>query len=393
MPFDFDTIVPRRGIGSAKWELYPEDVLPMWVADMDFRSPEPVIRALHERVEQGTFGYAVPPAQLAEVICARLARLYNWTVTPEEIVYLPSLVAAINVLCRAIGEPGDHVLTLTPAYPPFLSAPANHGRVCDTLELSCTRHDRILSYHLDLDAFAGALHERTRLFLLSNPHNPVGLAYDAATLRAMAEACLRNGTLICSDEIHCDLLLGETRHIPLATLGPEIAAQTITLLSPSKSFNLPGLGCGIAVVPSAELRARLARASAGIVPYVNAMGFAAALAAFSQGDPWLAALRTYLTANRDYYVQYLVELMPRLRTTAPEATYLGWIDCREAAIDGSPYRFFLEQAKVALSDGAAFGAGGAGFVRLNFGCPRTLLSEGLERMRAALEHTDSTSDR
>ncbi|MGQ9926648.1 MAG: MalY/PatB family protein [Chloroflexaceae bacterium] len=385
MDYDFDTIIPRRGAGSTKWEYYPADVLPMWVADMDFRSPEPVIRALRERAEQGTFGYTLPPPRLGSLICERLERLYGWQVTPEQIMYVPSLVVAINLLCRAVGTPGDHVLTLTPAYPPFLSAPGFHDRVCDTLELTREAQGGTLSYRLDLQAFAGALHGRTRLLLLSNPHNPVGLMYDAATLRGIAEACLRNGTLICSDEIHCDLLLSTTRHVPMATLDPEIAAQTITLLSPSKSFNLPGLGCGFMVVPSAEWRARLARASAGIVPYVNAMGYAAALAAYEEGEPWLAALRSYLSANRDFYLRYLREHLPQLRTTVPEATYLGWIDCREAGIEANPYHFFLERARVALSDGTTFGPGGEGFVRLNFGCPRALLAEGLERMRDALE--------
>ncbi len=392
MNYDFDTIIPRRGTGSAKWEYYPEDVLPMWVADMDFRSPEPVIRALRERADQGTFGYTMPPPRLAPLICERLERLYGWRVTPEQIVYVPSLVVAINLLCRAVGAPGDHVLTLTPAYPPFLSAPGFHDRVCDTLELTREVQGTTLSYRLDLEAFASALQPRTRLFLLSNPHNPVGLMYDPATLRGMAEACLRNDTLICSDEIHCDLVLETKRHTPIATLDPEIAARTITLLSPSKSFNLPGLGCGFMVVPGAELRARLARASAGIVPYVNAMGYAAALAAFEAGEPWLEALRAYLSANRDFYLGYLREHMPRLRTTAPEATYLAWIDCREAGIADNPYRFFLERARVALSDGTAFGPGGEGCVRLNFGCPRALLAEGLERMRAALEHQDAPTD-
>lgn len=385
MSYDFDTVIPRRGAGSLKWEHYPEDVLPMWVADMDFRSPPPVIRALEAWAAQGIFGYPSPPPRLAQVIVARLERLYGWTVTPEQIVYFPSLVVAINVLCRAVGEAGDHVLTLTPAYPPFLSAPGLHDRVCDVVELTCTIQGSLLRYQLDLDAFASAFHPRTRLFLLSNPHNPVGLVYDPATLRAMAEVCLRHGVLICSDEIHCDLLLDDVRHTPMAALDPEIAAQTVTLLSPSKTFNLPGLGCSFAIVPDPDMRARLARASEGIVPHVNMMGYVAALAAFEEGDPWLEALRVYLRANRDFYVEYLRRHLPQLRTTIPAATYLAWIDCRAAGIAGSPYRFFLDQAKVALSNGAAFGRGGEGFVRLNFGCPRVLLAEGLARMRAALE--------
>ncbi len=385
MSFDFDRTIPRRGTGSIKWEAYPEDVLPMWVADMDFASPEPVVRALHERAEHGLFGYPTPPAELVPLICRRMADLYGWEVTPEQVMFLPGLVSAINVLCRAIGEPGDHVVTLTPAYMPFLSAPANQGRVCDTFDMTYGRRaDGTLSYSLDLDGFAASLHPQTRLILLSQPHNPVGIEYDRETLARLAEICAERGIVICSDEIHCDLMLGGTRHTPTAALSPEIAANTVTLFAPSKTFNLPGLGCGIAIVPNPELRKKIAKSEAGIVPHVNAFGYIGAYAAYSEGGPWLEALLAYLTENRDTLVRYLAEHMPQLRTTVPNATYLAWIDCREAGIEGSPAKFFLEQAKLGLSDGAAFGASGQGFVRLNFGCPRPLLLEGLGRMRAAL---------
>ncbi len=384
MPFDFDQVVSRRGTGSVKWEHYPEDVLPMWVADMDFASPAPVLRALRERADHGFFGYTTPAPQLKAVVCDRMARLYRWQVTPEQIIFLPSLVSGINVICRAVGAPGDSVLTLTPTYPPFLSSPGLQQRVCDTVELAHVAHGQTISYGLDWDALAGAFHERTRLFLLSHPHNPVGLTYDPATLRRMAELCLRHNTLICSDEIHCDLLLGATRHTPMAALAPEIAERTITLMSPSKTFNLPGLGCGLAIVSNPELRKAIEHAKLGIVPHVNAMGLVAAQAAFAEGETWLTALRAYLTGNRDFLVRYVAEHMPGLRTTVPDATYLAWLDCREAGLTGNPYTFFRDQAKVALSDGAAFGTGGDGFVRLNFGCPHALLVEGLERMSAAL---------
>jgi cysteine-S-conjugate beta-lyase len=382
--YDFDRVVERRGSGSAKWEYYPEDVLPMWVADMDFPSPEPVVRALHARADHGFFGYAFRQEGLVEAVQARLERLYGWQVAAEEVVFIPSLVSGINLVCRAFAQPGDHVLNLTPAYPPFLDAPRHHGLVSDELALAPTVAGRTVRYELDMDAFAAAFHARTRIFMLSNPHNPIGVAYSPAQLQGMAEACLRHNTIICSDEIHADLLLGGTRHTPTATLSPEIAARTITLISPSKSFNLPGLGCGVAVVPNKELRTQLQQAGHGIVPHVNAMGLAAARAAFAECDGWLDELRAYLTANRDFYVSYVVEQMPQLRTTVPEATYLGWLDCRDSGLD-DPYSFFLQDAKVALSGGKSFGAGSEQFVRINFGCPRALLEQGLDRMRAALE--------
>lgn len=201
----------------------------------------------------------------------------------------------------------------------------------------------------------------------------------------MAAICQRHNLVICSDEIHCDLLLGGTQHVPLASLAPEIGERTITLMAPSKTFNVPGLGCSLAIIPNADLRKQMQKASNGIVPHVNLMGYAAAVAAYTECQDWLDELRVYLTANRDFVVNYIRQELPQLRVTVPEATYLAWIDCRASAIDGNPQKFFLEHAKVALNDGAAFGAGGEGFVRLNFGCPRGLLEEGLASMRTALQ--------
>ncbi|EFO81670.1 aminotransferase class I and II [Oscillochloris trichoides DG-6] len=385
MSFDFDTIIPRRGTDSMKWAAYPEDVLPMWVADMDFPSPEPVIRALHERAAHGIFGYALPPQELAPTICERMQRLYGWQVAPNEVLFLPGLVTAINVLCRAIGSPGDHVVTLTPAYMPFLSAPLNQGRVCDTFDMTQIDHgDGTLSYRLDLEGFAASLHPQTRLLLMSNPHNPIGMAYDRETLTGLAQICLERGIVFCSDEIHCDLMLDGTPHIPTAALSPEIAANTITLLAPSKTFNVPGLGCGIAIVQNPELRQQLVRTAMGIVPHVTAFGYAGALAAYREGGPWLEAVLAYLSENRNTLRRYLAEHLPQLRSTVPDSTYLAWIDCSQAGIIGSPATFFLERGKVALSDGVTFGANWGNFVRLNFACPRSLLLEGLERMRQAL---------
>ncbi len=388
--FDFDQIIPRRGTGSIKWEQYPADVIPMWVADMDFAAPPAVVAALQERAAHAVFGYPGHPDRLAEVFCARLERLYGWSVQPEHILFLPGLVSAINVLCRAFGEPGDSVLTLTPAYPPFLSAPRNQQRRSDTCQLSLTINGSVLSYAIDFDAFTAAIHERTRLLLLSHPHNPVGLAYNPPTLRRLAEICLERNVIICSDEIHCDLLLGDTRHTPLAALDPAIAARTITLMAPSKTFNLPGLGCSMAIIPDPNLRAQVSRAAAGIVPHVNVFGFAGALAAYEHGEPWLRAALSYLTANRDHYVQRITGELAPLRCTVPQATYLGWIDCRDVPLPTSPYRFFLDEAKVAFSDGSAFGPGGDGFVRINFGCPRAQLDEALDRVAAALRRVAAT---
>ena len=385
MGYDFDTIIDRRASDSSKWHFFSEDVLPMWVADMDFRSPEPILSALHERVDHGVFGYGGLTAKLREVICERMARLYNWEIHPEAVVSLPGLVCGLNVVSRAIGDRGDGALVSTPVYPPFLSAPLNQDRELHSAPLAKMERNGHLFYGFDADAFEQAIRPNTRLFILCNPHNPTGRAYTRTELTQMAESAMRHDLVICSDEIHCDLLLDGTQHIPLASLAPEIAERTITLMAPSKTFNVPGLGCSLAIIPNADLRRQMQKASNGIVPHVNLLGYAAAVAAYTECQDWLDALRVYLTANRNFVVNYITQELPQLRVTVPEATYLAWIDCRESGIEGNPQKFFLEHAKVALNDGLAFGAEGEGFVRLNFGCPRALLQQGLESMHQALQ--------
>lgn len=379
----FDQSPNRRNTDSLKWQRYGA-ALPLWVADMDFSSPEPVIAALQERVTHGVFGYGAPPDALTETILTRLAELYSWTVTPEQIVYLPGLVCGLNIACRAVGESGDAVVVQTPVYPPFLSAPAQQDRQLLTVELNRERHGEQLFYTFDDAAFTAAITPRTRLFILCHPHNPVGRAFDNAELSRLAAICERYDLTICSDEIHCDLLLDGRRHTPFATLSPELAQRCITLLAPSKTYNIAGLGASFAIIQNPQLRRRFKQVMRGIVPDVNILALHAALAAYQHGGEWLRELLDYLAANRDYAVDYIAQHLPGIRATAPEATYLLWLDCRDTSITGNPHEFFLQHAAVALNDGATFGPGGKGFVRLNFGCSRTMLSEGLARMQKAL---------
>ncbi|MGQ9547449.1 MAG: MalY/PatB family protein [Roseiflexus sp.] len=388
MQYNFDQVFDRRRTGSIKWKFYGDDVLPMWVADMDFPPPPPILAALHARVEVGDFGYELPSPPLSECICERLHRRYNWSVAPDQIVYIPSLVTGLNAVCRAIGEPGDGVLVQTPVYPPFLTAPVNQGRVVQMAELEMVPNGRTFGYRVDYDRMHATVTDRTRLFILCNPHNPTGEAYRQDELMRMAEFCEHHDLIICSDEIHCDLLLGDTHHIPIATLAPDIAERTITLMAPSKTFNIPGLKASFAIVTNPALRKRLLTAMEGIVPWLNSFALAAMEVAYRDCDNWLNELLAYLTGNRAVVTEFVTNHMPWIRTTVPQATYLAWFDCRNAGIEGNPYEFFRREAKVALNDGIPFGAGGEGFVRLNFGCPRTLLLEGLERMKAALERMD-----
>jgi cystathionine beta-lyase len=382
---NFDEIIDRRASGCEKWNHYPEDVLPMWVADMDFRVAPAISQALHRVVEHGVFGYARPSAALSEAICARLSRRYAWAVAPEQIVYYPGVVIGMNIAARAFSASGDGMLMTTPVYPPILGAPEIAARTRQTAQLVPTYQGNTIRYEIDFDSLEAAITERTRVLLLCNPHNPSGRTWTRAELLRIAEICERHDLAIVSDEIWSDLTLGDANHIPIASLSPEIAARTISLMAPSKTFNLPGLGFSFAVIPDEARRTRVQQAGEGILPLTNVMGAAAAFAAYTEGDAWLDALRSYLTANRDAMVAYLAKHMPQLRTTVSEASYLAWIDCREAGLDGSPYDFFLENAKVGLSDGAIFGPGGEGFVRMNLGCPRATLIEGLERMQYALE--------
>jgi cystathionine beta-lyase len=278
--------------------------------------------------------------------------------------------------------PGDGLLVQTPVYPPILRAAGNHGLRRDEHALTRGADGR---YTVDLETFAASFRERTRAFLLCNPHNPVGRLYGRAELEGMAAACLRHDVTIVADEIHCDLLLDGRQHVPIASLTPEIERRTITLMAPSKTFNLPGLKCAVGIIPDAGLRQRFVAAGADLVPKINVLGHSAAVAAYRDGDAWLDALLRYLAANRDFLVEQVRTRLPGVAVAPAEATYLAWLDCRGAGPAAAhPCTFFLERARVALNDGSAFGAGGAGFVRLNFGCPRPLLAQGLERMRAAL---------
>ncbi len=382
--FDFDTVIDRRHSHSIKWRRYDDDVLPMWVADMDFASPAPVLRALQERIAHGVFGYEGPHPELIEAIVAWLARRYGWQVPPEAIVLLPGLVSGLNLVCRAYGYIGDHVVMLTPVYPPFLTAPPNQGLVADQVPLRPVADGPRWRYEIDYEAFTAAIGPRTRIFLHCHPHNPVGRDYTPAELEQLAAICLERDVLIVSDEIHADLMLNGQPHTPMAALAPAIADRCVTLMAPSKTFNLPGLGCSFAVVTNPRLRARLEQAAAGLVPHVNALGMTAAWAAYTEGETWLTALLTYLRANRETLLAFMDEHMPAIRCTAPEATYLAWLDCRRADIPGDPYRFFLDKARVATQSGTDFGRSGEGFIRFNFGCPRSLLLQALERMAQAL---------
>ncbi len=374
---DFDTLIDRRHSDSSKWRKYADrDVIPMWVADMDFRAPEAVIEALKARAEHGVFGYGSAPDALIDAVLTRTMEFHGWHIEPQQLVWLPGLVSALNVACRLV-DADQAVLTATPVYHPFLQAPGNMGRELITVPLA----EDAGRWTPDLDRLAAAITPRTRLLLLCNPHNPVGRVYERAELLALGELCERHDLLVCADEIHCELILDRDKaHIPFAPLAPELAARSITLMAPSKTFNLAGLYCGYAVISDAGLRQRFQRAMAGIVGHVNVMGYAAALAAYQCGEPWRLAVLDYLRDGRQR-IEHWAAAQSGIRLSSIEATHLAWIDCRERGLS-DPAALF-ERFGVGLHDGRIFGAP-PGFVRLNFACPHDLLEQALARMGQAL---------
>ncbi len=375
--FDFDRPIDRRNTASTKWDRYRgRDILPLWLADMDFACAPPILDALHARVAHGIFGYTEPSDTLNSVVCRALEEEHGWRIDPDWLRWLPGLVCGINLVCQAVGSPGDAVITATPVYHPFMSGPRHQGR--ELLRVPLLQDGTRWAW--DLDALASLVTPRTRLLMLCNPHNPVGRVFTREELEPIGRFAQAHDLIVCSDEIHCGLVLEPgLRHVPLATLGDDIAARSITLMAASKTFNLPGLGCAFAVVPDAGLRQLLERAAAGIVPRVPTLGFTATAAAYGHGLPWRHALIDYLRGNRDQVTARLGEL-EGVGVSPVEATYLAWIDLRDRGL-ADPMRFF-EDAGVGLFDGATFGA--PGFLRLNFACPRATLDAALSRMARAL---------
>jgi cystathionine beta-lyase len=366
---DFAGAPPRLGTDSTKWSRYAPDVLPMWVADMDVPVAPPIAEALADRLRHPVFGYAAVSEQVRQVIADRMGARYGWAVSPEHVVLLPGVVPGFNMAARALVPAGGGLHYHAPTYPPIRAVAAHWG---------------LRDAPLPVDSDAATLRRamtRDDAFLLCNPHNPTGHLYSRAELEALARACLSVGAWIISDEIHCDLLFDGRRHVPIASLAPEVAARTVTLMSPGKAFNIAGLKIAFAIIQDGALRDRVEACRLGMVDQGSGLGLLAMEAAFTQCDGWRDALVSYLQANRDHLVQRLGHL-PGLRVAAPEATFLAWLDLREAGIGPDPARVLLERGRVALNPGADFGA--PGFARLNFGCPRELLDEGIARIAACI---------
>ncbi len=380
--YNFDTPINRRGTHSVKWDITEPGTLPLWVADMDFTSPPEVIAALDAAVSHGVFGYPFFDEEIKQAVVDWMADRHQWEIEPEDVLFLPGVVTGFNLAAKLGAQPGEGVLVQTPAYGPFFSVAKYFDLAHQEMEL---KREPSGQYVVDPDTLEAAITPETRVFMLCNPQNPTGRVFTQPELEEIAATCLRHRVLICSDEIHSDLIFSGHKHIPIASLDAEIAAQTITLIAPSKTFNIAGLAASVAIIQNANLRQRFEDARQGLVGWVNLLGMVAMQAAYQHGAPWLEALLAYLEANRDHTYEFVNTRLPGVQMDKPEGTYLAWLDCRGIPGDQKPEVFFKERANLYLNGGEWFGKGGAGFVRLNFGCPRQTLEEALLRMEKALK--------
>jgi len=383
-PVDLDAVSPaaRKRSRGEKWTAYPDDVLPLWVADMDFPVAEPIRRVLRFAVESSDLGYPIHPAptDVPEITAERMERLHGWRVEPSRVEILCDVVQGMYVALDRFTEPGDGVVVQTPIYPPFLGSVA-------TLRRRLVENPLALGpdgYRVDADALRVAVDESTKAVMLCNPHNPSGRALSREELEAVADVALRHDLVVISDEIHQDLVWSGHRHVPFASLGPEVEARTLTLTAASKAFNIAGLRCAVAIFGSDAIKRRFCSLPRHLRGGIGLLGIEALRAAWRHGGPWLDQVRAYLEGNRQHLVDFVRREMPGVALHPPEATYLAWLDCRALELQPGPQAFFLERAKVALSDGVSFGEVGRGFVRINFGTSRAILSEALERMAKAL---------
>ena len=374
--FDFDGVIDRRGTQSLKWDKYGDkDILPLWVADTDFQAAPAILEALHQRIDHGVFGYSRPSPRLIKLILERMHSLYGWQVEADWLLFMPGVVPGLNFACKAWCRPESSIISPTPVYYPFLNAPGYNERRISHLPMQLVA-DRWLPDFERLEQLA----IDADLLLLCNPHNPGGTVFTRAELERIADIAERHEVTVCSDEIHCDLLLDKgARHIPFASLSAAAAQRSAVLMAPSKTFNIAGLCCSFAIIPNPTLRHKLQQSMRGLMADNNLLGFIAAEAAYAEGEEWLAAQLEYLRDNRDLLMRELGSL-PGVKIAHIEATYLAWIDVSSLQLE-NPIASF-EAGGVGLSPGAQFGDGN--FIRLNFGCSRELLTEAIRRMKRVI---------
>ena len=392
----FDRKINRKQSGSLKWDDAPEifgnsDVLPLWVADMDFEIAKPITEAIIKRTEHAVYGYSVEADSLKQAVVDRISSKFNWHIEKDWLVFSTGIVHALHMIVMAFTKPGDGVVLQPPVYYPFFSAITNNG--CNVIENPLVNRNG--EYQMDIGGLSAAFRpdhsglrpkpSRARLMLMCSPHNPVGRVWRKEELQDAARIVINNNALIVSDEIHAELLFKGNAHTPTALLGEEIAQSTITCFSPSKTFNLAGLKSSVLIIPNPRVRAVFKERTTGFLSTPGILALTAMEAAFRHGDSWLQALMTYLDQNLRFLQSFIKTRIPKVKVVPPEGTYLVWLDFRALGLSGHDLRDFLRrEAKVGFDDGFLFGTGGEGYQRINIACPRTTLEEALNRIEKAV---------
>jgi cysteine-S-conjugate beta-lyase len=395
MKYDFDTVHDRKKTNCLKWDACKaifghEDIIPMWVADMDFPVAPPIVEALKKRAEHPFYGYTQPGEETIASVVRRVKTKYNWKIDPEWITFTPGVVPALGIAVRSLTHPGDDIILQEPVYYPFFPVVNSGGChiICNPLKLINGR------YEMDFEDLSGKFslkdgmmpdRSRVRAMILCNPQNPVGRLWNKDELVKMGEIVIGKGAAVISDEIHCEILFKGNRHVPFASISKEFEQNSITCMSPSKTFSLAGLEVSSIIIPNKKLREEFSNMRSAILPGPNLFGYTALEAAYRDGDEWLEQLLEYLQGNLEFLQDYAARKIPRIRVIQPQGTYLIWLDFRDLKMDDLHLRYFMrDKAGVGLDDGFLFGEGGSGFQRMNIACPRSILKQALERIESAV---------
>jgi len=395
MKYDFDKVIDRKNTNSAKWNLVKpiygsEDVIPMWVADMDFPTAQPIVDALVKRAQHPIYGYADTGKSVVEAVVERMKRKYNWKIKPEWVAFTPGVIPAISAVIKSLTHPGDEIVLQEPVYYPFFSCVKENGCQIAVNQLKFKDGQYQMDFADLENKFKpqGGMHfrdSRIKAIVLCNPHNPVGRVWGREDLIKLGKIVIGNGRIVISDEIHCELMLKGYKHTPFASISKEFEQNSIVCMAPSKTFNLAGLSASSIIIPNKKLRDAFREAGAG--HGLNVFGITALEAAYRYGDEWLEQLLDYLQGNLDFLNKYFKEKIPRIKPVPLQGTYLLWLDCRGLGLDDKALSDFMKkQAKLGFDDGTMFGEGGSGFERMNIACPRPMLKEALERLEKAVKN-------
>ncbi len=395
MKYDFNRVISRKNTNSAKWDAVKvifgsEDVIPMWVADMDFPTAQPIVDALVKRAEHPFYGYAQAGQSSVKAVVDRMKRKFNWQIKSEWVVFTPGVVTALSIAIKSLTHPGDEIILQEPVYYPFFGCVKNNGCqiVTNQLKLNKGRYEMDFADLEHKFQPPGAMHfgsSRIKAIVLCNPHNPIGRVWGREDLIKMGKIVIGNGAIVISDEIHCELLMKGYKHTPFASISKEFEQNSIVCMAPSKTFNLAGLSASSIIIPNKKLRDSFREA--GGAHGVNLFGLTALEAAYRYGDEWLEQLLGYLQENLDFTIKYFKEKIPQIKPVPLQGTYLLWLDCRALGMDDKALSNFMKKkAKVGFDDGAMFGLGGSGFERMNIACPRSILKDALQRIEKAVKN-------